>query len=164
MRSIIEFLVTLATLTSAGCSTSPDDKVGKKGGSREQAPDTHVADARPPDIDANTSECETASDCALGSDCCFCEAVPRGVVVGCPADCLTARCDVLGITEQDILCLGGRCVLNRECDSKKATCDASAPVCPASVYLPDSVPMIEHGCWGDCLESSECADLPGVRD
>jgi hypothetical protein len=35
MRSLIEFLVTLAALTSASCTTSPEDKVGKTGGSRE---------------------------------------------------------------------------------------------------------------------------------
>ncbi|MDX2053648.1 MAG: hypothetical protein SFV15_14705 [Polyangiaceae bacterium] len=101
-------------------------------------------------------ECATVQDCTLFSDCCSCAAVPSGELTpSCLLACIVSACTSQQVTEGDIACVAGRCVLNRSCDDRAVTCDAPTPQCDGG-----RVPEVANNCYtGRCLPPSECSSV-----
>lgn len=101
-------------------------------------------------------DCTTAEDCELFQDCCACRAVERGALqASCRAACDQPLCDAQGVTDLDVACLAGRCVINRSCDDRNVICDVVTPNCSAG-----TVPEVEDGCYtGNCREVGQCASV-----
>ena len=100
-------------------------------------------------------ECETADDCEMFSDCCNCEAVPKGTALPtCDLLCIQDQCSALQIEPEEVACSFGRCVLDRSCNHALATCDSLPQPCPDGL-----VRSLTEGCWGPCLPPTECRDV-----
>jgi hypothetical protein len=62
---------------------------------------------------------------------------------------------VQGVSEEDVACFAGRCVINRSCDDRFVTCDVATPNCEAG-----TAPEVDDGCYtGTCREVSQCATV-----
>jgi hypothetical protein len=46
-----------------------------------------------------------------------------------------------------------------DCDPKHVTCDEAEPAC-----LLGTVAVVVDGCWGPCIDQSECAPIPCDRE
>lgn len=175
-RSVMILLTVVAAHGCAGASDKPADSLHGQDATAEDGPVGGQVSPSASHSEADTDstkgtesstrsrpECESASDCFLASDCCYCEAMPQDAVWGCPADCGRLLCDVLDIDASDVLCLNGRCVLDRTCGSG-VTCEKSGPTCPEDgvlppMHRPPMTAMVEDGCWGGCIAVSECSDF-----
>jgi hypothetical protein len=59
---------------------------------------------------------------------------------------------VQGITDGDVTCAAGRCVIDRSCDDRYVTCDVATPECGDG-----SAPEVRDGCYtGTCREVAQC--------
>jgi hypothetical protein len=98
--------------------------------------------------------CSTTDDCTLFADCCQCRAIEAGTTRGmCRLNCLQDACSAMGITDQDVACIAGRCVLNRACDNRGVTCRVAVPEC-----LINEVPEVADDCYtGQCLPVDQCS-------
>jgi hypothetical protein len=107
----------------------------------------------------NGAECASAADCRMVSDCCSCRAEPvSGPGELCPIDCASDACADGNVEPSEVECVMGRCVIARSC--------AGGVLCPA---LPPNcgegrLPSILEGCWGPCLEVTECSRVPSCDD
>jgi hypothetical protein len=125
-----------AAARGGGAGTTPTGGVGGSGGGGR--------------------ECESADDCMLFTDCCSCEAVPKGTsIVPCDLLCITDHCSALQIRPEEVACSFGRCVIDRSCDHANATCGSPPEACPSGEVRSVS----ENGCFGPCLPSTECRDV-----
>jgi hypothetical protein len=98
-------------------------------------------------------ECERDDDCFLANDCCSCESLPAGAQGWeCPESCPAPRCGGIEIDEEAVQCVGGQCVLDRDCDPDAVTCDEVEPSCAA-----DEVAFVQDGCWGACILAVDCS-------
>jgi hypothetical protein len=71
----------------------------------------------------------------------------------CRLACDQPACDAQGVSDEDVACLAGRCVINRSCDDRYVLCDVAPPSCEAG-----TAPEVEDGCYtGTCREISQCA-------
>lgn len=76
------------------------------------------------------------------------------------------RCDVRsdaclaeGISEDDVACVAGRCVLNRNCDDSNVTCEVATPACAQW-----NVPEVVDGCYtGRCLPVDQCSGVASCK-
>jgi hypothetical protein len=101
-------------------------------------------------------ECETADDCEIFSDCCSCEAVPKGAEHAvCERLCIQDQCSALQIARDEVTCSFGRCVLDRSCNHALSTCDSLPPPCDGDLVRS----LADAGCWGPCLPPTECRDV-----
>jgi hypothetical protein len=102
-------------------------------------------------------ECETADDCVMFSDCCSCEAMPKGTAPPptCDIVCITDHCTAEQIDRDAVACSFGRCVIDKSCDHSKSTCDSLPEPCPAGQVRA----LNDDGCWGPCLAPTECRDV-----
>jgi hypothetical protein len=99
-------------------------------------------------------ECRVAGDCHLYSDCCACEALAPGELPppACPAVCVVGRCTQLGLSNDAVDCVAGRCVAGFDCDATKVTCKVAIPACPAG-----ETPIVTGSCYtGQCAPVAEC--------
>ena len=110
---------------------------------------------------ASVPECETDDDCELSKDCCSCEALPKGTSVPtCRIACGDSNgCEMQGITAT-ARCALGRCALSAGCGGRGVTCDEQPPPC-AEGHAPIVTP---EGCWGPCVPSTECLQVPDCSD
>lgn len=108
-----------------------------------------------------TVECDEAADCELAFTPCGCAAVPLGAEAPSdPAPCEEANwCTVLGVDEEQVECLRGRCTLARDCDYRNARCNTVAPECPSG-----QVASVLEACWGPCVAEEECMLVPDLYD
>jgi hypothetical protein len=105
-------------------------------------------------------ECEEAGDCLLFTDCCDCMAVSaRENHESCELVCVQSRCSALQITQADVTCSFGRCVLARSCDASKVTCREAPPTCEDG-----DLPSVDGTCWGGCVAATECHDVGECGD
>jgi hypothetical protein len=121
----------------------------------DSAPDAgvQVSDAAPA---GSAAGCQTDDDCQLVSDCCTCQAIPRGEK---PASCDPNRSCVMSVCAQyravdRARCSAGRCVLGFECDTGTVGCKRPAPLCPAG-----QVPQVVNNCYGECVDARQCATV-----
>jgi hypothetical protein len=107
-------------------------------------------------------ECETAADCTLVSDCCRCDTalVLQSYRPSCDAACEVDQCTEMGITDEEVACTFGRCVIARSCDWRQVECAAGPPTC-APGFVPSVREQDPVRCWGPCLLATEC---DGVTD
>jgi len=71
----------------------------------------------------------------------------------CRLACDEPACDAEGVSEADVACLAGRCVINRSCDDRYVLCDVATPNCDAG-----TLPEVEDGCYtGNCREITQCS-------
>lgn len=107
------------------------------------------------------TECQTAADCQLVSDCCRCEAEPKRKADApvCEQLCVIDQCGSKQIEPDEVACVFGRCVIDRSCDRSRVTCKLAEPVCPEG-----SVPSVEGSCYGPCLPATECSSVTGCDD
>jgi hypothetical protein len=102
---------------------------------------------------APAAACQSDDDCQLVSDCCSCQAIPRGEK---PATCDPKRSCVMSVCAQyrgvdRARCSAGRCVLGFECDPGQILCKRLPPVCP-----PGQVPQVVNACYGECVDARQC--------
>jgi hypothetical protein len=104
------------------------------------------------------AECKTAADCDLFTDCCTCQAVPKGTTLpSCKEMCLQSDCAARTITSADLTCNAGRCVLARSCNEKTVACDMVTPACASEQGM---APIVTTSCYqGSCLPVAECSDV-----
>lgn len=104
--------------------------------------------------------CSSRSDCSLYSDCCTCRALPRSAGVhACDVLCNQDACSAAGISEDDVACVAGRCVLNRSCDDSNVTCEVATPTCERW-----SAPEVVDDCYtGRCLPVDECSRVASCK-
>jgi hypothetical protein len=101
-------------------------------------------------------ECETADDCAMFSDCCSCEAAPKGSDPAvCDLLCIQDQCSAQQIERDEVTCSFGRCVIDRSCDHSQATCDSLPEPCSGGLVRA----LNDSGCWGPCLPPTECREV-----
>lgn len=102
------------------------------------------------------AECAQASDCVLHNDCCACEAVPKTAsIASCNIECLVSDCEAHRITNPDVACVAGRCVLALSCDATHIACTVAQPSCPAG-----SLPAVSGSCYtGACLPVAQCSEV-----
>jgi hypothetical protein len=106
------------------------------------------------------AECRTADDCMLVSDCCSCRAEAKSSEIAiCDAECFVDSCTSEQITDTEVTCSFGRCVLARSCDRSQVTCRAAPPPCDGG-----TIPSVLAGCWGPCLAPTECRNVTGCDD
>jgi hypothetical protein len=107
-------------------------------------------------------ECETAADCTLVSDCCRCDTAlaSQSYRPSCDAECEVDQCTEMGITDEEVACTAGRCVIARSCDLRQVECEAAPPTC-APGFVPSVRVQDPVRCWGPCLLATEC---DGVTD
>jgi hypothetical protein len=106
-------------------------------------------------------ECRVAGDCRLYSDCCACEALAPGEPMppACPAICVVGRCTQLGLPNDAVDCVAGRCVAGFDCDATKVTCKVAIPACPAG-----ETPIVAGSCYtGQCAPAAECRVVDGCQ-
>jgi hypothetical protein len=106
--------------------------------------------------------CTTVADCAISTDCCNCFAAgPGEATASCRRACTpeTTACALEGVTASDVMCVAGRCVLDRFCDLERVTCERARPACPAG-----TVPSRIGDCYGPCTGVSECSTVTSCDD
>lgn len=104
------------------------------------------------------AECRSAADCRLSLDCWSCFAAGTGEathVGGRPCARNATACALEGVTEANLACVSGRCVLDRRCDLSGVTCEIVEPECPGG-----TVPSAAGTCYGPCTLVTECATVP----
>ncbi len=99
-------------------------------------------------------KCSSREDCVLFSDCCTCRALTSArKAPECDLFCIQDSCSAAGITEEDVACVAGRCVLDRSCDDSNVTCEVATPNCE-----PASAPEVVDDCYtGRCLPVDQCS-------
>lgn len=161
----------VAGVVLSGCAgpeeASPDGAVADRADSGTGAADAPAApaDGAAPDVAATAdgspvatgAGCQTDNDCLLISDCCSCQAIPRGEKA---PSCDPKRSCVMSVCAQyqgvdQARCSAGRCVLGFECDPTKVLCKRLPPVCP-----PGQVPRVLSGCYGECVDARQCLTVP----
>ncbi len=144
---------TPATTNGSGVRSSDEPATSHSDGGSA----ANVDGAAPPSWDASAGffECITDEDCEIASDCCVCQAVPRGGEFrACRLACESNACDLQGVAAV-AHCNLGRCTLALHCDQRRATCESEPPTCPTG-----EAPIVDdNGCWGPCVDSTECADV-----
>jgi hypothetical protein len=105
---------------------------------------------------ASFPECTVNEDCEIANDCCACQAVPKGALVGaCRVACGDSNaCEMQGLAAV-AQCTLGRCTLATSCSALRTTCDSLPPECPTG----QTASVTESGCWGPCVPSTECSDV-----
>ncbi len=101
----------------------------------------------------NTPQCSQDSDCKLVSDCCRCEAMSSSSPTPeCSSGpCFTDACPTESVTAA--ACVNTSCVKAKSC-AGTVTCGQAKPACPAG-----QTPLVSGGCWGACVNASECLTL-----
>jgi hypothetical protein len=123
----------------------------------DSAPDAGVqAPAGDAAAAGSPAGCQTDDDCQLVSDCCACQAIPRGEK---PASCDPNRSCVMTVCAQyrgvdRARCSAGRCVLGFNCDPGAVGCKRPPPLCPAG-----QVPQVVNNCYGECVDARQCATV-----
>lgn len=105
------------------------------------------------------AECAADEDCKLVDDCCSCSAEPKDVRgPACTAVCIQSACSARGLQGKSAKCVAKRCVLELSCNESKVTCKAARPVCGSG-----QVPSVVEGCWGPCIDPTECHDVQDCK-
>jgi len=101
------------------------------------------------------AECEVDADCVLVDDCCSCSGEPKDANVrACSAVCKQSACAALGMQGVRTRCSAKRCVLELSCNAALVTCKAAQPSCASG-----QVPSVLEGCWGPCIDATECREV-----
>lgn len=97
-------------------------------------------------------ECDEEADCELQRMTCGCAAVPVGSGAAAdPLPCEDDWCVELGLTEEAVTCLRGRCSLAIDCDRSHVSCEIEAPACSSG-----EAASVVADCWGPCVPLDEC--------
>lgn len=107
---------------------------------------------------ATSSEgtCTVDSDCTLHNDCCSCIALAPGEKppICEMVECLLPHCAPAMITQAEVRCVAGRCVIDRSCAPPKTS--ELPPQCDTG-ELPTRADSTH---WrGSCLKLSECQEV-----
>jgi hypothetical protein len=104
-------------------------------------------------------ECTADAECKLFSDCCTCAGMPESAPDpgGCDLACIQDSCSAAGIGKA--ICAAGRCVAGFECDPMQTICFSLPPTCQ-----PGQVPSVVGGCWGACVDATECRNVQGCSE
>lgn len=142
-----------ATTNGSSIRSSDEPAMSHSEGGSEATVDAAAAASW--DASGGFFECITDDDCQIASDCCVCQAVPRGGEFrACRLGCESNACDLKGVAAV-AHCNLGRCTLALHCDQRRATCESEPPTCPTG----ESPIVDDSGCWGPCVRSTECADV-----
>lgn len=101
-------------------------------------------------------ECTFDSDCTLVNDCCTCQGIPAGMPFPeCPAmECFAPSCEAIAVANPAAICRAGQCVVDADCNHSHIMCKSLPPVCP-----PGKTPHVVNGCWGGCIDVTECREI-----
>jgi hypothetical protein len=104
---------------------------------------------------ASSAECDADDDCQLVDNCCSCAADPKDVKSpACNMVCLQSACSARGLQGTSARCVAKRCVLDLSCNAAEVTCKAAQPTCGSG-----QVPSVKEGCWGPCVDPTECREV-----
>lgn len=149
---IVNQSTTASSSSASSSSSSTGSGMGGTGGSNGTGGSAGTGGA----VMSPLPECVYDSDCMLINDCCRCEGVPaNSPVPDCPSpECFAPTCESLSIPQPMAVCRAGQCVVNADCDQNHALCDSLPPQCP-----PGKTVIVGNGCWGGCLDVTECQDV-----
>jgi hypothetical protein len=142
------------TGSGAGAGTGGGITAGAGGASGAAGKDGGMAGASGEAGSSGFPECVLDEDCEIASDCCSCQAVPKGASFpACRLDCGGSNgCELDGLSTVP-RCTLGRCTLATDCGGEATLCDSPPPTCPAG----QTPSRTEDGCWGPCVAATECS-------
>jgi hypothetical protein len=124
LRPAALLLSALGLAACGGSQKSPDAAAAQAAAaasaSTEAKPGATAVDApaKPaePNYEAESTGCKKDGDCTIFADCCSCRAVlaSKPPPVPCESVCGESKCEVKGITIDNVVCDAGRCVIKKK--------------------------------------------------
>ncbi len=125
LRSAALLLSALGLLACGGSQKAPDAAASQpaaadsvSSATEPNAPAAEAPAKKPaePDYAAESTGCKKDSDCTIFADCCSCRAVlaSKPPPVPCESVCGESKCEVKGITIDNLACDAGRCVIKKK--------------------------------------------------
>jgi hypothetical protein len=129
LRHVALLLSTLAIFACGGSQKAPDAAASQSAtpastsASDDAKPKEAEAIAKPKEAEAASAPkeddavgCKKDADCTIFADCCACRAVlaSKPPPVPCDAVCGESKCEVKGITIDNVACDAGKCVIKKK--------------------------------------------------